>query len=293
MSKTLTQTASERRHKYHLREDKTLHKIEVLLADDNREFTNLLSEYISEQSDMNVSGVAYNGEEVIRHLEQSRNVPDVLILDIIMPHLDGLGVLERLKEMNLSPMPKIIMLTAFGQENITQKAVQLGASYYILKPFDMDILANRIRQLVGNTTFSSSASYSMGTTTLKSNVVPLAKGKNLDANITSIIHEIGVPAHIKGYQYLREAITMVYNNIEILGAITKTLYPAIAEKFKTTPSRVERAIRHAIEVAWTRGNIDSISHLFGYTINISKSKPTNSEFIAMVADKLRIEHKVS
>ncbi|RJX38352.1 sporulation transcription factor Spo0A [Paenibacillus pinisoli] len=270
-----------------------MHKIEVLLADDNREFTNLLSEYISEQSDMHVSGVAYNGEEVIRHLEQSRNVPDVLILDIIMPHLDGLGVLERLREMNLSPMPKIIMLTAFGQENITQKAVQLGASYYILKPFDMDILANRIRQLVGNTTFPASANFSAGTSAIKSNVVPLAKGKNLDANITSIIHEIGVPAHIKGYQYLREAITMVYNNIEILGAITKTLYPAIAEKFKTTPSRVERAIRHAIEVAWTRGNIDSISHLFGYTINISKSKPTNSEFIAMVADKLRIEHKVS
>ncbi|WP_168119230.1 sporulation transcription factor Spo0A [Paenibacillus sp. HB172176] len=270
-----------------------MQKIEVLLADDNREFTNLLSEYISEQSDMNVSGVAYNGEEVIRHLEQDRNVPDVLILDIIMPHLDGLGVLERLREMNLSPMPKIIMLTAFGQENITQKAVQLGASYYILKPFDMDVLANRIRQLVGTSGFSSSASYNTGSATVKSNVVPLGKGKNLDANITSIIHEIGVPAHIKGYQYLREAITMVYNNIEILGAITKTLYPAIAEKFKTTPSRVERAIRHAIEVAWTRGNIDSISHLFGYTINISKSKPTNSEFIAMVADKLRIEHKVS
>ncbi|MNN38796.1 Stage 0 sporulation protein A [compost metagenome] len=153
----------------------------------------------------------------------------------------------------------------------------------------MEVLANRIRQLVGVQTTSSTSSQ----TFVKSNVVPLGKGKNLDANITSIIHEIGVPAHIKGYQYLREAITMVYNNIEILGAITKTLYPAIAEKFKTTPSRVERAIRHAIEVAWTRGNIDSISHLFGYTINISKSKPTNSEFIAMVADKLRIEHKVS
>ncbi len=268
-----------------------MQRIEVLLADDNREFTNLLSEYISEQSDMSVTGVAYNGEEVLRLLEESRKAPDILILDIIMPHLDGLGVLERLRDMNLNPMPKIIMLTAFGQENITQKAVQLGASYYILKPFDMEILANRIRQLVGNQAVVS-PSYS-GSAFPKSNVVPLAKGKNLDANITSIIHEIGVPAHIKGYQYLREAITMVYNNIEILGAITKTLYPAIAEKFKTTPSRVERAIRHAIEVAWTRGNIDSISHLFGYTINISKSKPTNSEFIAMVADKLRIEHKVS
>lgn len=267
-----------------------MQKIEVLLADDNREFTNLLGEYISDQPDMMVTGIAYNGEEVLNMIGESGKVPDVLILDIIMPHLDGLGVLERLRDMNLSPQPKVIMLTAFGQENITQRAVQLGASYYILKPFDMEVLASRIRQLVG-----VQGSMSSGTqfTTSKSNVVPMGKGKNLDANITSIIHEIGVPAHIKGYQYLREAITMVYNNIEILGAITKTLYPAIAEKFKTTPSRVERAIRHAIEVAWTRGNIDSISHLFGYTINISKSKPTNSEFIAMVADKLRIEHKVS
>lgn len=264
-----------------------LQKIEVLLADDNREFTNLLSEFISEQDDMVVAGVAYNGNEVLSYIEQNSKAPDVLILDIIMPHLDGLGVLEKLREMNLNPQPKIIMLTAFGQENITQKAVQLGASYYILKPFDMEILTNRIRQLVSN------ASPMTSHVSSKPNVVPITKGRNLDANITSIIHEIGVPAHIKGYQYLREAITMVYNNIEILGAITKTLYPAIADKYKTTPSRVERAIRHAIEVAWTRGNIDSISHLFGYTINISKSKPTNSEFIAMVADKLRIEHKVS
>jgi two-component system response regulator (stage 0 sporulation protein A) len=268
-----------------------LQTIEVLLADDNREFTNLLSEFIDEQDDMHVAGVAYNGNDVLRLIEQSNRVPDVLILDIIMPHLDGLGVLEKLREMDLNPQPKIIMLTAFGQENITQKAVQLGASYYILKPFDMEILTNRIRQLVSNNQSNSIMSPSSGST--RANIVQLPKGKNLDANITTIIHEIGVPAHIKGYQYLREAITMVYNNIEILGAITKTLYPAIAEKYKTTPSRVERAIRHAIEVAWTRGNIDSISHLFGYTINISKAKPTNSEFIAMVADKLRIEHKVS
>jgi two-component system, response regulator, stage 0 sporulation protein A len=266
-----------------------LQKIQVLLADDNREFTHLLSEYIGEQEDMEIVGVAYNGNEVLRFMEQQRDVPDVLILDIIMPHLDGLGVLEKLREMNLQPQPKIIMLTAFGQENITQKAVQLGASYYILKPFDMEVLTNRIRQLVSNNQAAATTSASA-----RANIVHMPKGgKNLDANITSIIHEIGVPAHIKGYQYLREAITMVYNNIEILGAITKTLYPAIAEKYKTTPSRVERAIRHAIEVAWTRGNIDSISFIFGYTINISKSKPTNSEFIAMVADKLRIEHKVS
>jgi two-component system response regulator (stage 0 sporulation protein A) len=267
-----------------------LQKIEVVLADDNREFTNLLSEFIDQQEDMTVSGVAYNGNEVLRLIEQGAT-PDVLILDIIMPHLDGLGVLEKLQEMNLPALPKIIMLTAFGQENITQKAVQLGASYYILKPFDMEVLTNRIRQLVTNQSAVSGMSSSV--TSLKRNIIPLTKVKNLDANITNIIHEIGVPAHIRGYQYLRDAITMVYNNIEILSAITKILYPSVAEKYKTTPSRVERAIRHAIEVAWTRGNIDSISHLFGYTVNISKSKPTNSEFIAMVADKLRIEHKVS
>jgi len=263
-----------------------LQTIEILLADDNREFTSLLSEFIDRQEDMKILGIANNGNEVLRFIEQGK-IPDVLILDIIMPHLDGLGVLEKIREMNLSPQPKIIMLTAFGQENITQKAVQLGASYYILKPFDMDVLTNRIRQLVTNQPITAPAGAP------KTNVIPLSKTKNLDANITTIIHEIGVPAHIKGYQYLRDAITMVYNNIEILGAITKTLYPAIAEKYKTTPSRVERAIRHAIEVAWTRGNIDSISHLFGYTVNVSKSKPTNSEFIAMVADKLRLEHKVS
>lgn len=273
-----------------------LSNIQVLLADDNREFTNMLADYISSQEDMEVAGIAFNGEEVLKTIESLPVLPDVLILDIIMPHLDGLGVLERLRDMNLNPSPKIIMLTAFGQENITQRAVQLGASYYILKPFDMEVLVSRVRQLVGVpvTVSNNVASGNMNGMVHNANKPMSApsKGRNLDASITAIIHEIGVPAHIKGYQYLREAITMVYNNIEILGSITKTLYPAIAEKFKTTPSRVERAIRHAIEVAWTRGNIDSISHLFGYTINISKSKPTNSEFIAMVADKLRIENKV-
>jgi two-component system response regulator (stage 0 sporulation protein A) len=274
-----------------------LQTIEVLLADDNREFANLLSEYIGEQDDMSVVGVAYNGEEVLKFLEERETAPDILILDIIMPHLDGLGVLEKLREIGMDPMPKIVMLTAFGQENITQKAVQLGASYYILKPFDMEVLANRIRQLAASPASATggSAAVQMHSQQRKRlNVPAKPQGRpNLDASITNIIHEVGVPAHIKGYQYLRDAITMVYNNIELLSAVTKTLYPAIAEKYRTTPSRVERAIRHAIEVAWTRGNIDSISHLFGYTINISKAKPTNSEFIAMVADKLRIEHKVS
>ncbi|WP_425435373.1 sporulation transcription factor Spo0A [Marininema halotolerans] len=253
----------------------------VILADDNREFAELLKDHLNSQGDIEVVGVAYNGNEVLELLEE--HSPDVLVLDIIMPHLDGLGVLEKLNERG-SSMPKIIMLTAFGQENITQRAVELGAAYYILKPFDMDLLTHRIRQMQGQSL-----------TTTRSKLTPSGSAprtENLDANITTVIHEIGVPAHIKGYLYLREAITMVYNEVELLGAITKTLYPRIAEKYNTTPSRVERAIRHAIEVAWSRGNMDSIRKLFGYTINVSKAKPTNSEFIAMVADKLRIEHKV-
>lgn len=260
-------------------------KIEVLLADDNREFVNLLEEYISSQHDMQVIGVAYNGNEVVRLLEE--RIPDVLILDIIMPHLDGLAVLEQIQTMRLTRQPKIIMLTAFGQEEITKKAVELGAAYYILKPFDMEVLAQRIRQMISTKPASSFVTPSKPQSSLA------VRGRNLDASITSIIHEIGVPAHIKGYLYLREAITMVYNDVELLGSITKVLYPDIAKKFNTTASRVERAIRHAIEVAWSRGNLDSISSLFGYTISNTKAKPTNSEFIAMVADKLRIEARIS
>lgn len=258
-------------------------KISVVLADDNREFVGLLEEYINTQSDMSVSGVAYNGNDVLKIVQE--RVPDIIILDIIMPHLDGLAVLEQIQAMRLTPQPKIIMLTAFGQEEITKRAVELGASYYILKPFDMDILAQRIRQMIGSKTSFIPV---MKTSSMVQN-----KGRNLDASITSIIHEIGVPAHIKGYLYLREAITMVYNDVELLGSITKVLYPDVAKKFNTTASRVERAIRHAIEVAWSRGNLDSISSLFGYTVSNTKAKPTNSEFIAMVADKLRLEHKAS
>lgn len=259
-----------------------MEKIKIVLADDNREFTEMMRDFMTEQQDMEVQGIAYNGNEVMELLQQQ--TPDVLILDIIMPHLDGLGVLEQMQHLKCDPPPKIIMLTAFGHENITQRAVELGAAYYILKPFGMDTLINRVRQIADNQSLPKLTSQ-LGPNTVK-------KDRNLDSNITSIIHEIGVPAHIKGYMYLREAITMVYNDVELLGSITKVLYPKIAETYKTTPSRVERAIRHAIEVAWNRGNIDSISSMFGYTINMSKAKPTNSEFIAMVADKLRIEHKV-
>ncbi|ALC90001.1 chemotaxis protein CheY [Bacillus sp. FJAT-18017] len=261
-------------------------KIKVCVVDDNRELVGLLDDYISSQDDMEVAGVAHNGQECLEMLEEVN--PDVLVLDIIMPHLDGLAVLERMREIKNGPMPHVIMLTAFGQEDVTKKAVELGASYFILKPFDMEMLGNHIRTVNGK---SSSVTRKGHSSSFRSHSEQ--KPRNLDASITTIIHEIGVPAHIKGYLYLREAISMVYNDIELLGSITKVLYPDIAKKYNTTASRVERAIRHAIEVAWSRGNIDSISSLFGYTVSMTKAKPTNSEFIAMVADKLRLEHKAS
>ncbi|MGE5631941.1 MAG: sporulation transcription factor Spo0A [Caulobacteraceae bacterium] len=264
-------------------------KIKILIADDNKDFCIILSEYLNTQSDFEVVGVAKDGLEVVDLIE-SKN-PDIVILDIIMPHLDGLGVLEKLNSMQLEKVPKVIVLSAVGQDKITQKALTLGAEYYVVKPFDMEIFSKRIRECVGM--------ISGGDVDRKSYIQPIAVAspstspRELESAITNIIHEIGVPAHIKGYVYLREAITMVVNNMELLSAITKELYPSISRKFNTTPSRVERAIRHAIEVAWGRGRVDVINNLFGYTIHNVKGKPTNSEFIAMIADKLRIELKIS
>ncbi|PFJ14929.1 sporulation transcription factor Spo0A [Bacillus cereus] len=266
---------------------KAVEKIKVCLVDDNKELVSMLESYVAAQDDMEVIGTAYNGQECLNLLKDKQ--PDVLVLDIIMPHLDGLAVLEKMRHIERLRQPNVIMLTAFGQEDVTKKAVDLGASYFILKPFDMENLTNHIRQVSGKV----NATIKRPLPSFRSATTVDGKPKNLDASITSIIHEIGVPAHIKGYMYLREAISMVYNDIELLGSITKVLYPDIAKKYNTTASRVERAIRHAIEVAWSRGNIDSISSLFGYTVSMSKAKPTNSEFIAMVADKLRLEHKAS
>ncbi len=258
-------------------------KIKVCLVDDNQELVALMEDYFEGTTDIKVVGTAHNGKESLTLIEEME--PDVVVLDIIMPHMDGLAVLGKLKQMDLQKTPNVIMLTAFGQEEVTKNAVQLGAAYFILKPFDLDDLSDQIRHVYGMPMSE--------TRPVKQKLSKERSKFDLEANITQIIHEIGVPAHIKGYMYLREAITMVYNNIELLGSITKVLYPDIAKQYNTTASRVERAIRHAIEVAWSRGNIDSISSLFGYTVSVSKAKPTNSEFIAMVADKLRLEHRAS
>lgn len=252
--------------------------VRVLIADDNREFCELLKEFLNQQPDFELVGVAYNGMEAVEAIEKTR--PDVVILDIIMPHLDGIGVLEKFANGAVSHRPKFVVLTALGQEAITQRAVELGADYYVVKPFNFSVLASRIKQLGDGASVSTPF------------VAPV-KPRNLDMAVTNIIHEIGVPAHIKGYHYLRDAILMVVNEINLLGGITKELYPMIAQKYNTTPSRVERAIRHAIELAWDRGNVEAISKFFGYTVNVAKGKPTNSEFIAMIADKLRLESRVS
>lgn len=256
--------------------------IKVAIADDNKEFSDILQECLNREPDIELVGVAYNGEQMLSIIEEK--TPDVIVLDIIMPHLDGLGVLERINVSNCK-RPKIIMLTAFGQETITQRVVELGADYYVLKPFNMEVLINRIRQLAGTVTTTRPITAAATT--------PVIKSRPMDVEVTNIIREIGIPAHIKGYQYLRDAIMMIVAEVELLGAVTKVLYPMIAEKYSTTPSRVERAIRHAIEVAWNRGNIEMINKLFGYTIKLDKGKPTNSEFMAMIADKLRMEMRAS
>ena len=266
-------------------------KITVLIADDNQEFSRTLATYLGNQEDMEIIGITKDGLEAVDVIKEK--MPDVAILDVIMPHLDGLGVLERVNNSSsLNKKPICIMLSAVGQDKITQKAISLGAEYYMVKPFDIELLIQRIREIKN---FKPNGSNNVVIKEQKRtpyiNVTSTKTKDNLEALVTNIIHGVGVPAHIKGYQYLREAIMMVVNDIEVINQITKSLYPQIAQKFTTTPSRVERAIRHAIEVAWGRGEVDLMENIFGYTVSASKGKPTNSEFIAMIADKLRLELK--
>lgn len=258
--------------------------IRVLIADDNREFCGVLSNFFEESEGFKTTAICYNGVEVLEQLAQ--NEVDVIILDLIMPYIDGIGVLEKLNEQDSPKRPKVIILTAFGQDVITQKAVRLGADYLILKPFNLEVLGERVRQVVQD-------NQDVGERVNPTFLAPVqSQPRNIEVEVTKVIHEIGVPAHVKGYQYLRDAIILVVNEINYLGAVTKELYPTIAAKYDTTPSRVERAIRHSIELAWDRGNVEKINKFFGYTVNCQRGKPTNSEFIAIIADKLRLESKV-
>lgn len=253
-------------------------KLKIIIAEDGKEYVEMMKAFFQDKKDVDIIGCYEDGESLLNTLRVTSC--DVLILDIFMPSCDGIKVLQELKEKkDYYIQPKnVIAITAFSNEKVMNKAAEYGADYFVVKPINFNYLLEIINDLQKKHDDNTSA-------------FNLSNNIDLDTEITTLLHEIGVPAHIRGYMFIREAITMVYNNIDILGNITKILYPEIARKYNTTASRVERAIRHAIEVAWVRGNVDSISEIFSYTISYNKSKPTNSEFIAMIADRLRLQHR--
>ena len=261
-------------------------KWSVAIADDNERMIGILDGILRQDEDIQIVGVARDGEEVYQIIKDKE--PDIVLLDIIMPKLDGLTVMEKIgQDIHIQKKPEFVVISAIGQERITEDAFLLGARYYIMKPFDHEMLLSRIQSL--------KADRQKRKTEIRK-VVPYETKmdymeRNLETDVTNMIHEIGVPAHIKGYQYLRDAIMMAVEDMNMLNSITKILYPTIAKNHQTTPSRVERAIRHAIEVAWSRGKMDTIDELFGYTVSVGKGKPTNSEFIALIADKIRLDYK--
>lgn len=263
-----------------------MEKLNVAIADDNERMVDLLSTLVKGDKELELVGQAADGQEIYKIIKEKE--PDVVLLDIIMPKMDGITVMEKLNEdPSVRKRPAFIIISAVGQERIIEDAFRLGACYYIMKPFDNDMVLNRIKQF---------RKFGKGIRRENRETGNLGRAgeiseKNLQIDVTDIIHEIGVPAHIKGYQYLRDAIMMSVEDMEMLNSITKILYPTIAKKHQTTPSRVERAIRHAIEVAWSRGKMDTIDALFGYTVSNGKGKPTNSEFIALIADKIRLEYE--
>ncbi len=260
-------------------------KLNIAIADDNERMVKLLDHIVSSDEELQVVGKAANGEELMEVIQEKR--PDVVLLDIIMPKLDGLAVMDRVNRDPGIRKPVFIVISAVSQEKTTEDAFEVGADYYILKPFDNDMVLQQIKRTKARQERNQSKVRKINAYESRKEYME----RNLETDVTNIIHEVGVPAHIKGYQYLRDAIIMSVTDMEMLNSITKILYPTIAKRHQTTPSRVERAIRHAIEVAWSRGKMDTIDALFGYTVSNGKGKPTNSEFIAMIADKIRLEYK--
>ena len=268
-------------------------KIKVALVDDNQDFCDVVSVYIRKQENMELIFVASDGVKAMEYLQEKQKTPDVLILDLIMPHLDGFGVLEALNSTELAQYPRVIMTSAVGQDSIIQKSMILGAQYYLVKPVNLGLLVKRINQISEGPSKIAEEKLHNDSHLRRSLVMrDSAVNNDLEIDITNLIHEIGVPAHIKGYKYLRDSIKLAVANMDLLSAVTKELYPTVAAMNNTTPSRVERAIRHAIEIAWNRGKLETLEELFGYTVKTDKGKPTNSEFIAIIADKLRLERKV-
>lgn len=259
-------------------------EINVAIADDNERILDLLGEIISSDQDLRLVGKANNGEDMYQLIKEKQ--PDVVLLDLIMPKMDGLSVMEMVSsDKELKKHPDFIVVTAVGQERITEDAFKKGASYYIMKPFNNEVILNRIKHA------NKVIRHELKPQTTSGAASNTAPEVNLENRVTDMIHEIGIPAHIKGYHYLRDAIMMAVEDMDVLNAITKVLYPTVAKQHQTTASRVERAIRHAIEVAWSRGKLDTLDELFGYTVSNGKGKPTNSEFIALIADTIRLEYK--
>ena len=248
-----------------------MEKIKVLMIDDNVNLVEMVSDYFENHPKIEIVGSAYDGVEGLKIIKDGKLKYDLIILDLIMPKKDGMAVLKELKGSNI--MANVIVATSYNAPDTIRKVSEYGANYYILKPFELPDLEEKILD-----TFNTSNSKSIN---LISN--------NLQISISKMLHELGMPSHIKGYQYIREAISMVYDNPEIVGGITKELYPTLAGKFDTTVSRVERAIRHAIEVSWNRGDWDLMEEIFGHSVDIDKAKPTNSEFIVTIADKMRLD----
>ncbi len=262
--------------------------LSVAIAEDNPKMLSLLSDMLEEADGFRVVGKADNGEDAYDMIVKTK--PDLVLMDVIMPKLDGITVMQKIrKEQEGNRTPSFIMVTAAGNDQVAADAFRYGASYYIMKPFNREIVIERIRD------FCNDRAKVSGSLEQKKISPYLDKSeyihKNLENDITKLLHEIGIPAHIKGYQYLRDAIAISVEEKDLMVSVTKVLYPEIAKKHNTTSSRVERAIRHAIEVAWTRGRLEMIHEVFGYTVNNGKGKPTNSEFIAMMTDKIRLEYK--
>lgn len=258
-------------------------KISVLIADDNQELTKELSEFLNEQTDIAVCAIANDGEEAVGLILETK--PDVVILDMIMPKLDGLGVLRRLQGKKLEKRPTILVYSASAHTSVISKTEVLGADYYFLKPQPNELICDVIRDFAGHTAQKPKTELPENDTTEPADTY------DLESIVTECIRSVGVPANIKGYRYIRTAIIMTVENMELLNYITKQLYPDIAKLYNSTASRVERAIRHAIERAWNTGNPTVINDIFGYTVHTGRGKPTNSEFIAMIADRIRLQIK--
>lgn len=250
--------------------------IRVGLAEDNFEFCHLLHEFLESYGGIQVVGTAHDG---VKAIEMLKIVPmDVLLLDMIMPKVDGIGVLERMR--GLSPRPKVIVFSAFGHEEMTKKAVELGADYFVVKPFDLEILARRIKEISGQSSIP------------RLSTVIQDQEAEVEKEISEILQKLQIPPHFKGYTYLRRAIILCIKDPSLINEVTRKLYPRIAEEFNSTRPRVERAMRFAIETAWNRGEIDYLHQIMGHTIDEKKGKPTNVSFIAKIADKIRLEKKL-